>query len=95
MDFIPPDIEISVGEIVMTSGLGGTFPKGLVVGQVIDVLKNDDRMFQQAVIRPTVDFDRLELVLVITNFPAEGSLGPATTTPGAAPTAAATSMPPQ
>lgn len=71
MELIPPEIEISVGEIIITSGLGGHFPKGLVVGQVIEVQKNDDLMFQSAIIQPTVDFDRMELVLVITSFPAE------------------------
>ncbi len=69
MDLIPPDVEISVGEIVMTSGLGGNFPKGQVVGQIIETMQKDNQMFQQAVVRPTVDFDRLELVLVITSFP--------------------------
>ncbi len=69
MELIPPEIEISEGEIVITSGLGGHFPKGLVVGQVVEVIRNDNLMFQSAVIRPTVDFDRMELVLVITNFP--------------------------
>ena len=69
LDLIPPDVEISVGEIVITSGLGGKFPKGIVIGQVVEVLQNDNQAFQQAVIRPTVDLDRLELVLVITNFP--------------------------
>jgi len=71
MELIPPEIEISVGEIIITSGLGGHFPKGLVVGQIVEVQKNDDLMFQSAIIQPTVDFDRMELVLVITNFPAE------------------------
>lgn len=69
MDLIPPDVEVSVGEIIITSGLGGNFPKGLVVGQIVEILQNDNQMFQQAIIRPTVDFDRLELVLVITSFP--------------------------
>ncbi|NOZ48911.1 MAG: rod shape-determining protein MreC [Chloroflexi bacterium] len=68
MDFIPNDIEIAVGDIVITSGLGGNFPKGLVVGQIIEVIRNDNQMFQQAVVQPTVNFNRLELVLVITNF---------------------------
>ena len=68
MELIPPDVEISVGEIIITSGLGGHFPKGLVVGQIVEIVKNDDLMFQTAVIQPTVDFDRMELVLVITNF---------------------------
>ncbi len=69
MDLIPPDVEISVGEIIMTSGLGGNFPKGQVVGQIIETMQKDNQMFQQAVVRPTVDFDRLELVLVISSFP--------------------------
>ncbi|HIQ12640.1 MAG TPA: rod shape-determining protein MreC [Caldilineales bacterium] len=71
MEFISPDIAISEGEIIITSGLGGHFPKGLVVGQVVEVIHNDNLMFQSAVIQPTVDFDRMELVLVITNFPPE------------------------
>ena len=69
LDLIPPDVEVSVGEIVITSGLGSRFPKGIVIGQVVELLQNDNQAFQQAIVRPTVDLDRLELVLVITSFP--------------------------
>ncbi len=69
MGLIPPDVEVSVGEIVLTSGLGNKFPKGIVIGQVVDILQNDNQAFQQAIVRPTVDLDRLELVLIITSFP--------------------------
>lgn len=68
MDYIPQDADISVGDEVITSGLGGNFPKNLVIGQIIEVRQRDFDMFQQAVVRPTVNFDRLEFVLVITNF---------------------------
>jgi rod shape-determining protein MreC len=68
MEYIPQDAEVTVGDPVITSGLGGNFPKNLVVGQVVEVRKRDFDMFQQAVVRPTVNFDRLEVVLVITNF---------------------------
>lgn len=68
MEYIPQDADISPGDLVLTSGLGGAFPKSLVIGQVIEVRKRDFDMFQQAVVRPTVSFDRLEFVLVITNF---------------------------
>jgi len=68
MDFIPQDADISVGDEIITSGLGGNFPKNLVIGQVVSVHQRDYDMFQQATIRPTVNFDRLEFVLVITNF---------------------------
>jgi rod shape-determining protein MreC len=68
MEFIPQDDEVTIGDLVITSGLGGAFPKNLVIGQVVEVQKRDYEMYQQAIIRPTVNFDRLEFVLVITNF---------------------------
>jgi rod shape-determining protein MreC len=68
MEYIPQDADISVGDEVITSGLGGTFPKNLTIGQIVEVNRHDYDMYQEAVIRPTVNFDRLEFVLVITNF---------------------------
>ena len=54
--------------LVVTSGEGGSFPKGIPVGQVVEVQQNDVEMFQRAIVRTTVDFDTLETVLVITSF---------------------------
>jgi rod shape-determining protein MreC len=68
MKYIPQPVMVNVGDIILTSGLGATFPKRLVIGQVTAIHKRDIEMFQQAEIKPTVDFDRLEMVLVITNF---------------------------
>jgi rod shape-determining protein MreC len=68
MDYIRQGEEFEVGEIVLTSGLGGRFPKGIPIGQVIEIRQRDIDVFQQAVVRPTVDFPRLELVMVVTNF---------------------------
>ncbi len=68
MDYIPQGGLFSVGEVVLTSGLGGNFPKGIPVGQVLEILQRDIDVFQQAVVRPTVDFGSLELVMVVTNF---------------------------
>lgn len=68
MGYIPQDADVTEGDLVITSGLGGAFPKNLVIGQIVQVRKRDFDMFQQAVVRPTVNFDRLEVVLVITNF---------------------------
>ncbi len=59
---------VNVGDVVLTSGLGGFMPKGLVVGQVTEVQQMDYELFQAAVVRPAVDFSRLELVLVIASF---------------------------
>ncbi len=68
MEYIPQEESVSVGDIVLTSGLGGFVPKGLVIGQVAEVQQMDYALFQTAIVRPAVDFSRLELVLVITAF---------------------------
>ncbi len=68
MDRIPQGFQVSPGDTVLTSGLGGNLPRNLVIGQVVSVRSRDYEMFQQAIVRPTVDFHRLEMVLVITGF---------------------------
>lgn len=55
-------------ELVLTSGLGGGYPPDIIIGQVLSVRRRDYELFQQAVIRPAVDFENLEIVLVITSF---------------------------
>jgi rod shape-determining protein MreC len=68
MERILPSEKVNPGDIVLTSGLGGNFPDKLVIGQVTEVLKRDQDMFQTARIRPTVDFGKLETMLIITSF---------------------------
>ncbi|MCP4402385.1 MAG: rod shape-determining protein MreC [bacterium] len=52
-------------EIVISSGLGGIFPKGLILGTVSKVLKQNYGLFQQIEVTPSVDFSKLEEVLII------------------------------
>ena len=68
MERIPQGETVSPGDIVLTSGLGGNFPDKLVIGQITEVLQRDSDMFQSARIRPTVDFGKLEEVMVIITF---------------------------
>jgi rod shape-determining protein MreC len=68
MEYIPQEASADVGDIVLTSGLGGFMPKGLVVGQVTEVQQMDYALFQAAIVRPAVDFSRLEWILVLTAF---------------------------
>lgn len=65
---ILPDEEVAGGETVITSAAGGLLPRGLILGQVESVSYLESDLFQRAVIRPAIDFKRLEMVLVITNF---------------------------
>ena len=68
LDMIPQDAAIQVGDVVLTSGLGGNYPANILVGQVVSVRKLESELFQQAAIQPNVDFNRLQFVLIITNF---------------------------
>jgi rod shape-determining protein MreC len=68
LDLIPQDINVQPGDLVLTSGLGGGYPPDLIIGQVINVRSRDFDLFQQATVQPVVDFNRLEIVLIIVNF---------------------------
>jgi rod shape-determining protein MreC len=68
LDLIPQSETIEVGDLVLTSGLGGGYPPDLIVGQVLNIRSRDFDLFQQATVQPVVDFNRLAIVLVIVNF---------------------------
>lgn len=68
MKYIPQGEVVRVSDMVLTSGLGGNFPKGLVVGQVTQVRQKDIELFQEAVVESLIDFRRLEVVYLIRNF---------------------------
>jgi rod shape-determining protein MreC len=68
LELIPQDINVQPGDLVLTSGLGGGYPPDLIIGQVGNVRSRDFDLFQQATVQPVVDFNRLEIVLVIINF---------------------------
>lgn len=68
LDLISQDATVNSGDLILTSGLGGGFPPDLIVGQVVNIRKLPAELFQQATVQPAVDFSRLQIVLVITNF---------------------------
>lgn len=68
LNLISQDAVVEPGDIILTSGLGGGFPADLIVGQVVSVRKLPAELFQEATVQPAVDFSRLQIVLVITNF---------------------------
>ena len=67
MRYIAKGEQVRTGDRVVTSGLGGVYPEGLLIGTVLDVRQRDVDMFQEARIEPAVDFDRLEVALIVTN----------------------------
>lgn len=68
MRYLPPSERIVPGSIVVTSGLGGAFPRNLPIGRVAQVEARDIDMFQQATVEPLVDFRRLLVVLVARGY---------------------------
>ena len=70
LDMVPIDAQVDVGEVILTSGLGGTYPPNIFVGQVFSMQSNQNALFQTGSVQPIVDFSVLSAVLVITNFEA-------------------------
>lgn len=70
LEMIGQGIEIIEGDLIFTSGLGGSYPPELLIGQVMTLEAGENALFQKSSIQPSVDFSRLKAVLVITNFQA-------------------------
>lgn len=68
LDMIPQGVPIEVGNLVLTSGLGGGYPPNIVIGQIAGVRSQPQELFQSAIVQSVVDFNQLEIVLVIVNF---------------------------
>ena len=68
LDYLPSDSNLLTGDLVETSGLGGFYPSGLVVGYVKEVRMDDSGASSYAILTPAVDFDALTEVFVIKSF---------------------------
>jgi len=64
--YLPLLASIRVGDVVVTSGLTGGFPRGIVIGTVLTMQKEEGELFQSAEIAPQADLSKLEEVLIIT-----------------------------
>jgi len=64
--YVNREHSVKPGELVLTSGMDGVFPKGLVIGSVTDIDAAAGGLFQSIALKPSVDFSRLEEVLILT-----------------------------
>jgi rod shape-determining protein MreC len=89
MTNIPATDEVNVNDPVVTAGIEletgirSTYPKGLLIGTIVDVRRQPDQLFQTALVAPLATLDRLEYVLIIVNY--EGGLPDASPTPSPGP----------
>ena len=65
MDFVVSTNQIEMGEKVITSGMDGVFPGGLLVGEVSKITRGNTTLFREVEVKPVVDFSRLEEVLIL------------------------------
>lgn len=57
--------DIRVGDKLITSGLDGIFPKGLAIGEIVELSEEEHGLYRTAEVRPTVEFAKLEEVLIV------------------------------
>jgi rod shape-determining protein MreC len=80
INMVAQTADVKAGDLVLTSGLGGNYPGNILIGQVTTVRRRETDLFQSATVQPVVDFNNLQILLVIINFrPVD--IGPLVPTP--------------
>jgi rod shape-determining protein MreC len=69
LKYLDRSAEVEVGDRVVTSGLGGYFPKGVLIGQVGGITRGGE-LFQSVEVRPAAALERLEEIVIVTGPPA-------------------------
>ncbi|MDR4504387.1 MAG: rod shape-determining protein MreC [Candidatus Scalindua sp.] len=72
--FVPRQARVQEGDKVITSGIGGIFPKSLYIGDVVSVKENGAQLFKEVTLKPRIDLSKLEYVLVTQNTLSEPDL---------------------
>lgn len=73
MVYLPIESNLIPGDVVITSGLDGVYPKGLAIGSVVEMSTKGDKIENYAIVKPYVDFASIEEVLIIVGGQEEGS----------------------
>jgi rod shape-determining protein MreC len=65
LKFITKDAQARSGEMIITSGMDGVYPKGIAVGKITQTGQTPGSLFQAVEVKPAVDFSKLEEVLIV------------------------------
>jgi rod shape-determining protein MreC len=79
LQYVPRTDLLRTDDIAITSGIGGIFPPGVLVGRVLQVRQRDVEVFQEALVEPAADMRNLERLYVLLQQPSQGP--PATQAP--------------
>lgn len=65
LEYIPDNLDLTQGDIIETSGLGGTYPKGIIIGTVKEVRTSESDLKRYAIIEPAADLKRISQVVIL------------------------------
>lgn len=65
LEYIPSDLDLEQGDVIETSGIGGIYPKGIIIGTVKEVRAGESDLDKYAIVQPLVDLKRLSQVVVL------------------------------
>lgn len=63
--YIPTDTDLVLEDTIETSGIGGIYPKGILIGKITEIIESKNITDRYAIVQTAVDFSKLENVLVI------------------------------
>lgn len=72
--YLARDCDVAMGDVIVTSGLGGIFPKNLIVGEVLEIKPEAQDISLYAIIKPLADIEGCTDVFVITHFEGQGAV---------------------
>lgn len=90
LGFLEADHKVQAGDVVVTSGLGGRFPKDLLIGKAVEIKNSTTDVSLYATVQPFVDVKSVKDVLIITDFQGKGE-ALSSVTPSSSPSAPASS----
>lgn len=65
IEYLSDDADVKIDDVVITSGLGSIFPKGIIIGKIAGIKRESHDLFQKVIVKPEVDFTKLEEVFVV------------------------------
>lgn len=86
LNFLSSETELEAGDIITTSGAGGSFPANIIIGEVQSVEKSENDISKYAVVKPYEDLAQVKDVQVIVSFPGKGEDAPTLPADGDDPT---------
>lgn len=75
LEYVSLEVTVTVGDVVLTSGLGGVYPKGLLIGEVSSYSRETNDLYPRIRVRPSARFSGIEEVIVLTGTSSESSTG--------------------